>query len=138
MVGVRDLDPEEGVRLGESAISVVAADAVNFGGLEETLNAPLDALRSRTDEVYLHLDVDVIDPRYAPGVGFPVEGGLSVEAVEEAVRAVSKRFRIVAASLTAYEPDADEGDKTLRAGLRLMRTVAEAVAQQREEVRHGG
>jgi len=138
MVGVRDLDPEEGLRLGESAISVVAADAVNSLGLEGSLRAPLDALRSQTHEVYLHLDVDVIDPRYAPGVGFPVEGGLSVEAVEEAVRAVSERFRVVAASLTAYEPDADDGDKTLRAGLRLMGAVADAAAESREEVRHGG
>lgn len=124
MIGVRELDPEEGMRLRESGIPV--APAVNGAGVKESLEDALAGFRSEVEEVYLHLDVDVLDPEESPGVTFPVPGGLSVDAVEEAVRAVAGSVRVRAASLTAYNPEKDAEDKTLRAGLRLMGALAEA------------
>lgn len=135
-VGMRDLDPEEGQGLDDSEVHTVAASEVNETGVEESLRPPLEDLSSPVREVYLHLDKDSLDPRYAPGVDFPAPGGLSVEDVEEAIRMVAQRFRIRAAALTAYNPDRDEDDRTLRAGTRLIGAVAEAVAGSRE-VRYG-
>ncbi len=59
LVATRNLDPNESVRLERSAVSLI--------GLE-TLPAALEALASRARAVYLHLDIDVLDPRAAlPG-----------------------------------------------------------------------
>lgn len=126
MIGVRDLDAEEEMRLRESGISPVLASAVNEAGVKESLSDALAGLRSRVEEVYLHLDVDVLDPGECPGVSFPVPGGLPVDSVEEAVRAIAGSVRVWATSLTAYNPEEDVEDKTLRAGLRLMGALAKA------------
>lgn len=134
--GIRDLDPDEGQGLESSEVRAVAASEINASGVEESLRAPLEDLRLRVDEVYLHLDIDSLDPRHAPGVDFPAPGGLSVEDVEEAIRMVAQRFSIKAAALTAYNPQRDEDDRTLRAGMRLIGTLSDAATDSRE-AKHG-
>jgi len=133
MVDVRNAEPEQRIRLENSAIRVIASDEIESG-----LQAALTDLSSRVDEIYLHIDIDSLDPLYAPGVDFPAPNGLSVEDVETAVSMVARIFRIRAASLTAYNPDKDEENKTLQAGMRLLATVADAVAGSGKEVRHDG
>lgn len=131
MVDVRNAEPEQRLRLENSAIQVIASDEI-----ASSLHNALSDLSSRVDEIYLHIDIDSLDPRYAPGVDFPAPDGLSVEDVETAVGMAARIFRIRAATLTAYNPDKDEDGKTLRAGTRLIGAVAEAAAGSKE-MRHG-
>ncbi|HYN19714.1 MAG TPA: arginase family protein [Thermoanaerobaculia bacterium] len=123
MLGVRDLDPAERERLERSAIQVVHWHG---GRPQADVLACLDQLTKHVEEVYLHVDLDAFDPDVAPGiVDDPVPGGLSLHDMEEAIRAVTARFRIRAAALTTYNPELDQDDKTLRAGLRIIELVAE-------------
>jgi arginase len=126
MLGTRDLSPEaERERLEASAIRVVAW---RDGEPRADVQAALDSLGARVEEVYLHVDNDALDPTVAPGiVDEPVPGGLSLEQLEGAVRAVADRFGIRAATLATYTPDRDQDDRTLRAGLRVMELVASSV-----------
>ncbi|HKN73489.1 MAG TPA: arginase family protein [Terriglobales bacterium] len=78
-----------------------------------------------------HIDRDSLDPQVAPGVVFdPVPGGLSLEDMEEGIRAAFARFRVRAATLSVYDPDRDQEDKTLRAGLRIIEVLAEEAARE--------
>ena len=62
---------------------------------------------------------------WAPGiVDDPVAGGLSLQDAEAIVRAVTRRFRIMATALTTYVHDRDEDDRTLRAQLRIIELIA--------------
>jgi arginase len=123
LLGVRDLDPLERERLERSAVRVVSWRG---GSPQADVPASLDALATRVQEVYLHVDMDAFDPQVAPGiVDAPVPGGLSLPDMEEVVRAVAARFRIRAATLAAYNPDVAQDDKTLRAGLRIIQVLAE-------------
>lgn len=131
MVDVRDAEPEQRLRLENSAIQVISS-----GEIENSLHNALSDLSSRVDEIYLHIDIDSLDPRYAPGVDFPAPDGLSVEDVETAVGMAARIFHIRAAAFTAYNPDKDEDGKTLQAGTRLIGAVAYAVTGSKE-VRHG-
>jgi arginase family enzyme len=80
--------------------------------------------------VYLHLDLDALDPQLAPGlVDEPVPGGLSLPQVEEVVRAVAARFQLRAVALTTYNPECDQEEKTLRIGLRLIDLLAECLSR---------
>jgi arginase len=128
MLGVRDLDPAERTRLERSAIQVV-----NWreGKPQADVPAALDELARRVREVYLHVDMDALDPRVAPGVvDPPVPGGLSLEDLEAAIRATAARFRIRAAALATYNPDLDQGERTLRAGLRIIELLAECAGDR--------
>jgi arginase len=124
MVGVRDLWPEaERERLARSAIHVVEW---RDGKPDGEIGSALDDISRRVDEVYLHLDLDALDPEIAPGiVDDPVPGGLSLQDAEDVVRAVSERFRIRATTLATFTPDRDRGGKTLQSALRMLELVGE-------------
>jgi len=118
LLGVRALDPAERERLERSAVSFVEW---RDGEPRGNVAAALDALAARVEEVYLHIDMDAIDPEAAPGVvDPPVPGGISLSAMEQIVRGVTRRFRLRAATLATYNPEADRDDRTLRAALRIL------------------
>jgi arginase len=124
MLGVRDLSPEaERERLERSGIKVVGWDD---GRPVSDVGRALDLLRKRVAEVYLHLDLDGLDPEVAPGVvDAPVPGGLSRADADAAIRAVAARFEIRAVALTTYNPERDVDDETLRTALHLLELLAE-------------
>lgn len=125
LLGVRDLDPAERERLTRSAVQQVSW---NDGKPQADVQEALEKLASRTREVYLHIDVDVLDPKVGPGVAdHPVPGGLSLPDMEGIIRAVGARFRIRAAAVATYNPDRDEDEKTLHACLRIIELIAESV-----------
>ncbi len=127
MLGVRDLDPAERELFDHAAVQVVRWYE---GKPQGDVRVALDKLAQRVPEVYLHIDMDSLDPQVAPGVVFdPVPGGLSLEDMEEAIRAVFARFRVRAATVAVYNPDRDQDDKTLRAGLRIIEVLAEAASE---------
>jgi arginase len=127
MVGVRDLDPAEQDRLERSGIQVVgwhhrkpAAD----------LESALHKLTTRVREVYLHIDMDALDADVAPGVvNDPVPGGLSLNDLKDAIRATFATFRVRAAALVVFDPDRDENDRTLRAGMQVIESIGQCVAE---------
>jgi arginase len=125
LLGVRELDPSEHERLEHSGIQVVNW---HEGKPQADMLTCLDVLAKRVQEVYLHIDMDAFDPQVAPGVAdHPVSGGLSFQDMEEAIRAVAVRFRMRAAALTTYNPDRDQDEKTLRAGLRIIELLADCI-----------
>lgn len=80
LVDARDLDPPEALFLDGSDIR----------------RTPVDALDPPGGALYLHLDVDVIDPVDVAGLLFPAPGGPRLAEVAAAVRAVLATGRVVA------------------------------------------
>jgi arginase len=127
LIGVRDLDPAERERLNASAIDVVPW---RDGQPQADLENALDRLAARVREVYLHIDIDALDPAVAPGVvDRPVPGGLSLEQAQEAIRAVTSRFALRAVDLAVYNPDLDVENRTLLAGLRIIELLGRAIPE---------
>jgi arginase len=98
LVGARDFEPTEQERLARS--SITQADVGSLG-------AALDELAEHTDAVYVHIDLDVLDPSEGVASAWATTGGLSAEELGTALDAVASRFEIVAAALTAYDPAGD-------------------------------
>lgn len=126
-VGARDLDPKERELLENSEVQVVTTDELKKDRQMRYLHSALTKLQSEVKEVYLHIDIDVIDPQEAPGVNYRTPNGLSSDEMEKAIWMIAENFRIKAAALTAFNPDNEKDDKTLRSGLHLLITIAEAV-----------
>ena len=124
LLGARDLDPAEEERLRRSAVTVVRW---SDGRPQGDVTAALDGLARRVRSVYLHIDLDGLDPGVAPGiVDPPVAGGLSAHDLEAIIRGVGDRFRIRAAALTTYNPDRDADGRTLWTVVRAAALIAES------------
>ena len=75
--------------------------------------------------IYLHLDIDVADPSYAPGLNYPVPDGPSAAALEAAVAALARGGAIVAVNLALNsDPLAPGADRTQDLGRRLLAATA--------------
>ncbi len=127
-VGARDLDPKERELLENSEVQVVTTDELKEDIEMRILHSALTKLHPQVQEVYLHIDIDVIDPQEAPGVNYRTPNGLSLDEMEKAIKTIAAHFRIKAAALTAYNPDHEEDEKTLQTGFRLLNVIADAVA----------
>ncbi|NIN10284.1 MAG: arginase family protein [Gemmatimonadales bacterium] len=123
LVAARDFDAEEKRQLDQSAVALVAAEAVRTTGVEEALGGPLAMLRERVARVYLHIDLDVLDPSQARANQLAAPGGLTVEQVTHAVRLLQQQFEVAACAVTAYDPACDEDGRTLRAAMMVLEAV---------------
>jgi len=98
LAGARDLEAGETKRLASSG--VLRARAAD-------LAEALDTLRERVADVYLHVDVDVLDPSVGRANRYACDGGFSLDELERAVNDVQARFNVRAAAVTAYDPAED-------------------------------
>jgi arginase len=98
LVGVRDLDQGERELLDESAVTVIGASL-------ETLVYTQNALDRAP--IYVHLDLDVIDPQFFPAK-FPAPGGLAPDKLYDLLEAVAGECEVVGLEVTAFEAPEDE------------------------------
>ena len=129
-IGGRDLDPEEQALLESTEVLVVDNNTLKEKGIQDALLPKLTELQSKTQEIYLHIDIDVIDPSVAPGVDFPTPEGLHLDEMEEALKIIGENLQIKAAALTAYNPENEIADKTLHTGFKLVNIILKIVENQ--------
>lgn len=125
LAGARALDPPEEELLRRSAIRQVAPAALEAG-----LSAHAEDLASTVRRGYLHLDLDVLDPGEGRANALAAPEGVSVKALETALEEVVRRVRIGAATLSAYEPEADVDDRAGAAAVHLLVRLMEVVASR--------
>jgi len=123
LLGVRDLDPLEREALNASAVRVTAP-----GDVRQAVTAATRDLVGEVDGVYLHLDLDVLDPSVGRVNQYAAPDGLSLAQLERAVAAVGEAVPIVAATLSAYDPSFDDDGRVCAAALRLTDTILQAAA----------
>jgi arginase len=121
LVAARDFERTEIERIEGSALRRATTDS---------LESALDELATRVDAVYVHIDLDVIDPAVARANVLAVENGPDTEQLEQALGAIASRFEIAAAALTAYDPSQDHENRIPGIASRLAhQLVAEKVAR---------
>jgi arginase len=97
-VGGRDFDEGERENLEQAGAHIVRRAPIGDA---------LDELRREVDSVYIHVDLDVLDPSVGHANELWVDDGLSVDDLTGAIDAVYDRFAVRAAAITAYEPEYD-------------------------------
>lgn len=117
LVGVRDLDPLEERALAASSVMLVRTSEI--GGDATALDRTLHAL-ARLTQVYLHIDIDVLDAAEAPGVDFPTAPGLALPQLERLAQQAASLGNLAALALTAVNPEKDTDGRTVRAALQVI------------------
>jgi agmatinase len=81
---------------------------------------------------FLTVDVDVLDPAFAPGTGTPEPGGMSSGDLLRACRAIAARTRLVGADVVEVLPTAiGSADPTALVAERVVREVLTGIALSR-------
>ena len=103
LLGARDLDPQEAELLSRARLHHLPSAGARDGRIE----AALDALARRVRGLYLHIDLDVLDPSEGRANSFAAAGGLSRADLRRVVASARARFDLRGAALTAYDPECD-------------------------------
>jgi arginase len=117
LIGVRDLDPAEERSLLESAVRLVRGPELERD--PAVLDHALHGLGSLL-QLYLHVDIDVLDPAEAPGVDYPVTGGLRLDALTRIIQRVAGLGNLAALAITAVNPEKDNDERTVIAALAVI------------------
>ena len=102
LAGTRALDEPEAAFALSSGIRILAPDDLTVESVLEALTA------TGAHNVYLHIDLDVLDPGEFAGLTYPEPFGVSVPLLLELIRAVKKNFPLAGAAVTEFAPASPE------------------------------
>lgn len=117
LVGCRDFDAEEVEFVRQQGMLVVTA-AELADEPERATGRLAAALAGRP--IHVSLDIDVLDPAYAPGTEIASAGGLSTREALRLVAAVAGHGRLVGFDVYEVSPPLDHADVTVLAALKLV------------------
>ncbi len=122
-VGLRSLMREEWDFLkAHPEICCYTARQCYQRGIEQVAEEAVEKLQG-VKSVYVTLDIDGLDPAYAPGTGTPEGGGLSTRDLLELVRAVFQGLPVRAMDVVEVAPPLDQADITSFAALKVIYEV---------------
>jgi arginase len=125
LIGARDFDPLELRELQRTGITMVSPTLTREWGVPGAIGPALVSLRDRVADVYVHIDLDVLDRDEATANMWPTSGGLTVAEVDEMLHLVRERFAVRGIGIGSYDPEADVNQRALRAALRFVETVCD-------------
>jgi arginase len=119
LVGVRSLDEGERQLLGKLDAKVFTMSEIDRIGIEPCMR---EALAHASGGAFLHvsLDMDVVDPDYAPGVGTPVRGGLSYREAHLAMETVARSGFVDSMDVVEVNPILDRENATGQLAVELV------------------
>src|SRR5688572_4450636 len=128
MGGVRLTDPLEQSLLDDSRIEQVSVDDLRRGS--PAVFQQLDRLARTTDTLYIHIDMDVLDPREVMGHGNKVPGGPSSEELARLFETIFQRYPTASAIGFATIPATDEGGLSIAAVNRMIAGAVKGVQKR--------
>ncbi len=122
-LGIRAAEPEElDIIRREPQITVISAGDLDEMGWKECA-AIIEKKFKGYDHIYFTLDIDVLDPAFAPGTGTPVSGGLTSRELINLVRFILKRLPVRDMDIVEVAPPLDVNDITSWAAMRIIEEV---------------
>ena len=119
LVGVRSLDEGERELLKELDACVFTMSDVDRLGVERAVR---DALAHVAGPGFVHvsLDMDVVDPDVAPGVGTPVRGGLNYREAHLAMELIAESGLATSIDVVEVNPILDRENETGKLAVELV------------------
>ncbi len=111
MIGIRDLDVQEKINLGTSGIHVATMRDIDERGMHAVVRNALDNLRG-IDVIHVSLDMDSLDPQFAPGVGTAVPGGLTYREAHLLMEMLADDGRVRSMDIVEVNPILDRQNQT--------------------------
>jgi arginase len=118
LVGARSLDDGERRAVSELGVAVHTMSEIDRRGVEEVVREAL-ARAAGAAFVHVSLDMDVVDPDVAPGVGTPVRGGLSYREAHLGMELVAESGLLDSLEIVEVNPILDRMNETAALAVEL-------------------
>jgi arginase len=122
-IGGRDIDAAEEQLFIEHKVARVQARQVRENGVSSSLQPLLADLKTRFQDLYLHFDVDVLDPVETPANMFATADGLFPDQAAEVIGTLRETFNIRGMGVASFDPRYGGKGKTLQVVFDLIGSV---------------
>jgi arginase len=119
LVGVRSLDAAERALVHERDVRVYTMSDIDRIGVERAIRESLSHVAG-PGFVHVSVDMDVIDPDVAPGVGTPVRGGLSYREAHLAMELVAESGLLGSLEIVEVNPILDRANQTAQLAVEMV------------------
>jgi len=123
VIGARDLDPGEKRNLREAGVMVQSMEQIDRLGMVTALEKAIERVSRDADGIYLSFDMDSLDPRHAPGVGTPVNGGLTFREAHLACEVIAETGKLIGMDMVEVNPILDVQNQTALLAVEFIRSA---------------
>jgi agmatinase len=129
-IGLRGYWPGEDVWqwMAEQGMRWHMMDEVHRRGLDAVLTDAIAEAMEGVDHLYVSVDIDSLDPAYAPGTGTPEPGGIASVDMVRAMRRLAIETPLVAFDVMEVAPAYDHADCTVNVAHRLIMEILSGLA----------
>ena len=131
MVGLRSWEDQEIDLIENGGLNVYTAEDVAKHGMSRTAQSVRSKL-SDCDAVHISLDIDCLDPAFAPGTGIPDAGGLSTRDVITLLKEL-QGSPLVGLDLVEVAPPLDPSEGTIFAALKIIMEYVALFAREKQK-----
>ena len=112
IIGARDLDQGEKSNLKEAGVMVMGMEQIDRLGMVAAIEKAIERVSRDAEGLYLSFDMDVMDPRHAPGVGTPVAAGLTQREGHVACELIGETGKLIGMDIVEVNPILDVQNQT--------------------------
>lgn len=127
MAGVRDTDPLEQELIDRSDIEMISVDDIR--NLSDNIHRQMKRLSSLTDIIYVHVDMDVLDPKEVQGHSLSVPDGPTSKELAAALKLMFQYEKASAFGIASYPAGRDESELSLKAAYNLIEGMIRGVSK---------
>lgn len=120
LVGIRDVDQIERGTLRDTGVRAFTMREIDERGMRAAIGEAIGIATRGTAGFHLSLDMDFIDPQYAPGVGTPVRGGATYREAHLAMEVICDSGKMVSMEVVEVNPVIDEANRTADLAVELI------------------
>jgi len=128
MMGVRNIDPLEKELLDQSEIHFVSSDEVRR--LDQKITGEIERLAAVSDIIYVHIDMDVLDPEEVPGHGLTVKNGPTSQELARALHRIFLHSKTAALGIASYPVGRDPDGRSKIAAYNLVAGAVKGMASR--------
>jgi len=123
LIGARDIDPLEKTVLKNSGVTVFSMHEIDTLGMYTVMQKALKIVTNGSDTVHLSFDLDALDPNDAPGVGFPLKGGLTFREARLIMEMAASSNLLGSLEVVELNPILDRQNMTGKLAIDLIATA---------------
>lgn len=120
IVGARNLDTPEQVFLQHHHVHVFTMADIDRRGIARVMHQAVTIASKGGNPIHLSLDMDALDPLEAPGVGTPVQGGLSYREAHLAMEIIAESPHLISMDVVEVNSLLDHQNTTARLAVELI------------------
>jgi arginase len=120
VIGARSVDPGERELIRSLGVRVFTMSELDERGLSSVIEEAVDLASRNTAGIHVTMDMDFIDPFYAPGVGTPERGGATYRESHLAMEKIAESGAVLSVELTEVNPVFDSANQTAQLGVEMI------------------